>query len=76
MTDGEVTLPTAAQARGVGRSTLQRAADKGQLKARRIGRYWITTLAAVDEWLVGAAARQGPTAGTGAAYKSKRTAQD
>jgi hypothetical protein len=64
-------LPTAAEARGVGRSTLALAASTGKLKARRIGRYWVTTLKDVDAWLAKAGTRPGPNPGSGAARLSQ-----
>jgi hypothetical protein len=72
MADDEMTLSQVAQVRGLNVRTLEYAARQHELRgtgvglrARRLGHFWVTTLAAVDEWLAGAGQRTGPKPGTG-----------
>jgi len=52
MADQELTITEAARLVGVSTSTLRRAAERGILKARKAGpRAWLTTQAALDEWI-------------------------
>ncbi len=47
----EKALPIIAQEMGVPESTLRRAAQKGHLRAKKVGpRAWLTTRQAVDDW--------------------------
>jgi excisionase family DNA binding protein len=52
LTVGElITLAEAAEYAGLFKSTLHNYAKQGRLKAKKIGLYWVTTRAAVDEYL-------------------------
>ena len=52
LTVGElITLAEAAEYSGLTKKSLHNYALQGRLKARKIGIYWITTRAAVDEYL-------------------------
>lgn len=48
--DTELGVPQAAAAIGVSEATLNRAARLGTLRARKVGRNWITTLSAARTW--------------------------
>jgi len=45
-----MSIPDAAEKIGVSPATLNRAARLGTLKARKIGRNWLTTLADAEAW--------------------------
>lgn len=50
----ELLLIDAAAERGIPRRTLYHAAERGDLKARQLGKtrkIWVTTLKAVDDWI-------------------------
>lgn len=69
----EYTLPEAARIRGVARSTLEAAAKRdGEdgLKCRRVGKFYLVTLEAVDDYL--AKKRRGPIPGSESAKRSGR----
>ncbi len=52
LTIGElITLQEAAEYAGLHRDSLHNYAKRGRLKARKIGQFWVTTRAAVDEYL-------------------------
>lgn len=52
LTVGElITLAEAAEYAGLEKKSLHNYALQGRLKAKKIGIYWITTRAAVDEYL-------------------------
>jgi excisionase family DNA binding protein len=52
LTVGElITLQEAAEYAGLAKSSLHEYAKKGRLKAKKLGLYWVTTRAAVDEYL-------------------------
>jgi excisionase family DNA binding protein len=59
--DVEQALGDLAARFGVSRRTLNQAAITGQLPARRTGKIWLTTPAAVDAWLKAARHRPGRT---------------
>ena len=59
--DVEQALGDLAARFGVSRRTLNQAAITGQLPARRTGKIWRTTPAAVEAWLKGARHRPGRT---------------
>lgn len=61
-----MTLAQAAALRGVNLRTLQAAALKGTLPARKFGDVWATTLPHVDAWLKNAKHRPGPLPKKGA----------
>jgi hypothetical protein len=46
-----LTLSTAAQLSGLAAHTLAQQADRGKLRARKIGRTWVTTRQWLDEYL-------------------------
>ena len=51
LTIGElVSLAEAAEVSGFSHDNLKRVAQSGKLRAKKIGRNWITTLAAVEEY--------------------------
>ena len=53
LTVGElITLAEAAEYAGLHKDTLHNYAKRGRLKAKKIGLYWVTTHAAIDEYLV------------------------
>ena len=60
-----VTVAEAAVRAGVNAVTLRRAARIGNLEARRSGKVWLTTPAAVRAWLKEARHRTGPKPGQG-----------
>jgi hypothetical protein len=64
MTNREISLQDAADARGLRLRTLQAAAKRGRLKARRVAGVWLVTLPAVDRWLANAEHRPGPKPGS------------
>ena len=52
LTVGElISLQEAAEYCGLTKGTLHEYAKKGRLKAKKIGRMWVTTRAAVDDYL-------------------------
>jgi excisionase family DNA binding protein len=52
LTVGElITLQDAAAYCGLQADSLQEYAKKGRLRAKKMGRFWVTTRAAVDEYL-------------------------
>lgn len=52
LTIGElISLQEAAEYAGLSKGTLHDYAKKGRLKARKLGWMWVTTRAAVDEYL-------------------------
>ncbi len=52
LTVGElITLAEAAEYTGLHRDTLHNYAKRGRLKAKKIGKFWVTTQAALDEYL-------------------------
>ena len=52
LTIGElISLQQAAEYCGLTKGSLHEYAKKGRLKAKKIGRMWVTTRAAVDEYL-------------------------
>ena len=51
-----ISLAEAAEYSGLTHEFLRELAGKGRLRARKIGRYWLTTHAAVDEYLQSRAA--------------------
>ncbi|RRR75227.1 MAG: DNA-binding protein [Candidatus Viridilinea halotolerans] len=52
LTIGElITLQEAAEYAGLAKDSLNDYIKRGRLKARRIGRFWVTTEAAIDEYL-------------------------
>jgi excisionase family DNA binding protein len=59
--DVEQALGDLAARFGVSRRTLNQAALTGQLPARRTGKIWLTTPAAVDAWLKASRHRPGRT---------------
>jgi hypothetical protein len=51
LTTGElISLAEAAKLSGFSHDNLKRVAQSGKLPARKIGRNWVTTLAAVEEY--------------------------
>ena len=46
-----MTLAEAAEYAGLHRDTLHNYAKRGRLKAKKIGKFWVTTQAAIDEYL-------------------------
>lgn len=46
-----ITLQEAAEYAGLEKSSLHGYAKRGRLRAKKIGLYWVTTRAAVDEYL-------------------------
>ncbi len=46
-----ITLAEAAEYAGLHRDTLHNYAKRGRLKAKKLGIYWVTTRAAIDEYL-------------------------
>ena len=46
-----ISLAEAAERSGLAHSTLRRYAWEGKLKAKKIGRDWLTTMASVEEYL-------------------------
>jgi hypothetical protein len=71
VSEDEVTLKQAAEARGIPLRTLQRAAKSKALDTREFGDMYATTLKAVDEWLADAHTRPGPKPGSGRARLSQ-----
>ncbi len=52
LTIGElITLQQAAEYCGLSKSSLHNYAKQGRLRAKKVGLYWVTTQAAVDEYL-------------------------
>ena len=52
LTIGElITLQQAAAYCGLSKSSLHNYAKQGRLRAKKVGLYWVTTRAAVDEYL-------------------------
>jgi excisionase family DNA binding protein len=52
LTIGElISLQDAAEYAGLAKRSLHNYAQQGRLKAKKIGRMWVTTRAAVDEYL-------------------------
>lgn len=52
LTIGElISLQQAAEYSGLAKRSLHNYAKNGRLKAKKIGIYWVTTRAAVDEYL-------------------------
>lgn len=52
LTVGElISLQQAAEYAGLAKRSLHNYAKNGRLKAKKIGIYWVTTRAAVDEYL-------------------------
>ena len=52
LTIGElISLQEAAEYSGLAKRSLHNYAQQGRLKAKKIGRMWVTTRAAVDEYL-------------------------
>ncbi len=52
LTIGElISLQEAAEYAGLAKRSLHNYAQQGRLKAKKIGRMWVTTRAAVDEYL-------------------------
>ncbi len=52
LTVGElITLQQAAEYCGLTKDTLHNYAKRGRIKAKKIGLYWVTTKAAVDEYI-------------------------
>lgn len=52
LTVGElITLAEAAEYAGLHRDTLHNYAKRGRLKAKKIGKFWVTTQLAVNEYL-------------------------
>jgi excisionase family DNA binding protein len=52
LTVGElISLQQAAEYSGLKKSTLHNYARRGRLKAKRLGPIWVTTRAAIDEYL-------------------------
>ena len=52
LTIGElITLKQAAEYSGLAKSSLHNYAKQGRLRAKKVGLYWVTTRAAVDEYL-------------------------
>jgi excisionase family DNA binding protein len=68
-----LTVAEAAEQAGVNARTLRRAAAVGALDARRSGKVWLTTLAAVRAWRQAARHRPGPRLGQGVG-RPRRTA--
>jgi excisionase family DNA binding protein len=60
-----ISVADAAERLGVNRRTLTRAAQVGNLEARRIRQLWLTTLPAARAWLKAARHRPGPRPGRG-----------
>ena len=51
LTSGEIlSLSEAAEASGLSERYLRAIAKNGRLKAKKVGRDWITTLAAIEEY--------------------------
>lgn len=48
-----IPLSEAAERCGLSHSTLRRYAWEGKLKAKKVGRDWLTTMANVEEYLAG-----------------------
>jgi len=46
-----ITLQQAAEYCGLAKSSLHNYAKQGRLRAKKVGLYWVTTYAAVDEYL-------------------------
>lgn len=46
-----ITLAEAAEYAGLHRDTLHNYAKRGRLKAKKLGKFWVTTRAAIDEYL-------------------------
>jgi excisionase family DNA binding protein len=46
-----ITLQEAAEYAGLAKDSLHDYIKRGRLKAKKVGRFWITTRAAVDEYL-------------------------
>ena len=46
-----ITLQQAAEYCGLAKSSLHNYAKQGRLRAKKVGLYWVTTRAAVDEYL-------------------------
>jgi excisionase family DNA binding protein len=52
LTVGElISLQEAAEYAGLHRETLHNYAKRGRLKAKKIGKFWVTTEAAIDQYL-------------------------
>ena len=61
LTIGElITLAEAAEYAGLEKGTLHNYAKSGRLKAKKIGLYWVTTKAALDEYLQSREPRRPP----------------
>ena len=61
LTVGElITLAEAAEYAGLEKGTLHNYAKSGRLKAKKLGLYWVTTKAAVDEYLASREPRRPP----------------
>lgn len=56
----EIALRDAAEARDLNLRTLQWAAKRGYLNARKVADVWVVTLDAVDRWLTEGKHRPGP----------------
>ena len=62
LTIGElITLAEAAEYAGLHRDTLHNYAKRGRLKAKKIGKFWVTTKAAIDEYLFSRSLENIPT---------------
>jgi len=61
LTVGElISLQEAAEYAGLEKSTLHNYAKRGRLKAKRLGPIWVTTRAAVDEYLASRQIKHAP----------------
>jgi excisionase family DNA binding protein len=60
-----ISVADAAAQLGINRRTLTRAAQVGNLEARRVRQLWLTTLPAAQAWLKAARHRPGPRPGRG-----------
>ena len=65
VTEDWISVADAAEHLGINRRTLTRAAQVGNLEARRVRQLWVTTLPAVQAWLRGVRHRPGPRPGRG-----------
>lgn len=65
LAEGLISVGEASRLFGIPRATLSVAAREGRLDARKVGKGYVTTPAAVRDWLRGARRRPGPRPGEG-----------
>ena len=65
LAEGLLSVGEASRLFGIPRATLSVAAREGRLDARKVGKGYVTTAAAVRAWLRGARHRPGPRPGRG-----------